>query len=290
MRSMTGFGVGGAVLGEGRLNVELRALNHRYLEIRSRVPADLSEQTFFIEQYLRERLQRGRFDVGVRVEGAVLGAPRFSTERARSLYRALAELRDELSPGTPLPVTALASVPALFEAPDLGTSESLRKALTAAIDQALGELETMRRQEGAALARELGQRAARILQHLRSIEDRKQELLEHHQVRLRERVARLLSDAAIQVDAGRLAVEVALLADKSDVTEELVRLKSHFEQFHRLLESDEAVGRKLEFLLQEVLREVNTIGSKSQDAPLSQLVVEIKAETERMREQVKNVE
>ncbi|HWZ91614.1 MAG TPA: DUF1732 domain-containing protein [Polyangiaceae bacterium] len=268
---MTGFGVGDASLGDGRVTVELRALNHRFLDVRVRLPEELLDQSFFIEQLARESLARGRFDVGVRLEGAALPPPRFSVDRARALYRGLALLRDELAPGTELPVTALTGMPDLVTTPTTADSAGARAALKAAFDMALTRLDSARR--------------LRV-----TISARGGEILEGYRTRLRDRLERLLSDSGLQVDPGRLEAEIVILADRSDVTEELVRLDSHFDQFQKLLEADGPVGRRLDFLLQEIGRESNTIGAKSQDAPIAHLVVEMKAELERIREQVQNVE
>ncbi len=287
---MTGFGLGDASLGDGRVVVELRALNHRFLDVRVRLPEELLDQNFFIEQLARESLARGRFDIGVRLEGAALPPPRFSVERARALYRGLAQLRDELAPGTELPVTALTGMPDLVTNPTTADSGGARTALKAAFEAALVRLDEMRRQEGEALLRELSARLDSARKLRATISLRGPEMLDGYRTRLRDRLERLLSESGVQVDAGRLEAEIVILADRSDVTEELVRLDSHFDQFTRLLNADGPVGRRLDFLLQEIGRESNTIGAKSQDAPIAHLVVEMKAELERIREQVQNVE
>jgi uncharacterized protein (TIGR00255 family) len=287
---MTGFGVGDAPLGEGRLVLELRSLNHRFLEVRVRLPAELVDHAFWLEQLARERLTRGRFDVGVRLEGAAIPPPRFAMDRARAIYRALAELRDDLAPGTELPISALASLPDVLTLPGSVDGNDARHALDASFSRALQALETMRKSEGLALKRALAERllAARALRG--EITTRSAELVSAYRSRLHDKLDRLLRDAAIALDAGRLETEVALMADRSDITEELVRLDSHFAQFENLLSDDDAVGRRLDFLLQEVSREVNTVGAKCQDAPVAHLVVALKAEVERLREQVQNVE
>ena len=282
---MTGFGVGDAPLGDGRVTVELRALNHRFLDVRVRLPEELTDQSFFIEQLARESLARGRFDVGVRLEGAALPPPMFSIDRARALYRGLCTLRDELAPGTELPITALTGMPDLVTTPTTADSAGARAALKAGFDAALRRLD-----EGEALMRELRARLESCRRLRATISARGGEMLEGYRARLRERLDRLLSESGVQLDPGRLEAEMVILADRSDVTEELVRLESHFDQFTRLLEADGPVGRRLDFLLQEIGRESNTIGAKSQDAPIAHLVVEMKAELERIREQVQNVE
>lgn len=289
MRSMTGFGCGEAELDGNKLTCELRALNHRFLDVRVRMPDELQASAFFVEQLARERLSRGRFDVGVRLDDGS-SAAKFSTTRARAVYESLLQLRDELAPGTEVPISALASLPQLLVDAPRAASQGLEQALTAAFSAALTRLDEMREREGHALARELGVR----LSALRGLTGDAQALshgaAERQLARLRERVGRLLSEAAAAPDPGRLETELALMADRSDVTEELVRLASHFDQFQALLAEREPVGRRLEFLLQEMSREANTLGSKSQDVRLSHLVVEIKSQLEKLREQVQNVE
>jgi uncharacterized protein (TIGR00255 family) len=289
MRSMTGFGCGEAELDGNKLTCELRALNHRFLDVRVRMPEELQSHAFFVEQLARERLSRGRFDIGVRLEDGA-GAARFSIARARAVYQSLLELRDELAPGTEVPVSALASLPELLVEGRRANTAGLEQSLDAAFAAALGRLDAMREREGHALARELTERLtvlralsadAKVLSHGAA---------ERQLVRLRERVGRLLADANAAPEPGRLETELALIADRSDVTEELVRLGSHFDQFQALLSEREPVGRRLEFLLQEMSREANTLGSKSQDVKLSHLVVEIKSQLEKIREQVQNVE
>ncbi|HEX2872740.1 MAG TPA: YicC/YloC family endoribonuclease [Polyangiaceae bacterium] len=290
MRSMTGFGCGEAELDGNKLTCELRALNHRFLDVRVRMPDELASQAFFVEQLARERLSRGRFDVGVRLEDSSSGAVRFSATRARAVYESLLKLRDELAPGTDVPVTALASLPQLLVDTPRSSKQGLEEALQKAFAGALTRLDEMRSREGQALARELGERLHTLRSLSADAKGMSQGAAERQLARLRERVGRLLSDVAGAPDPGRLETELALMADRSDVTEEIVRLASHFDQFEALLEDSQPVGRRLEFLLQEMSREANTLGSKSQDVKLSHLVVDIKSQLEKIREQVQNVE
>jgi uncharacterized protein (TIGR00255 family) len=285
---MTGFGVGEAALGDGRVNVELRSLNHRFLELRVRLPPELAEQTFFVEQLCRRALERGRYDVSVRLEGRALPPVEIDVERVRRGYATLLRLRDELAPGSELPFSVIASQPELLVGPASPDPGPLREALERGLRRALENLDLMRSAEGTALALELGQRLAAARNLHRSIAERSPALAQAQAERLKNRVQRLLAD--MEVDEGRLMTEIALLADRSDITEELVRLGSHFDQFGSFLEAAGPVGRQLDFLLQEIGRETNTIGAKCQDAGLSQLVVLLKAEVERLREQVQNVE
>jgi uncharacterized protein (TIGR00255 family) len=288
MRSMTGFGVGEAPLRGGRLSTEVRSLNHRFLELRVRLPPECAEQTFFVEQLCRKQLERGRYDVSVRLEGGALPPAEIDVERARRAFVALTRLRDELAPGSELPFAALASQPELITSrgdPDPGP---LRDALERSLNAALAALDRMRTTEGEALSAELQRRLEGARSLHRSIAIKAPELAPAQLERLRQRVVRLL--AGLDVDENRVTTEIALLAERSDITEELVRLSSHFDQFGALLVTAGPVGRQLDFLLQEIGRETNTIGAKCQDAGLSQLVVLLKSEVERLREQVQNVE
>src|ERR1041384_2537297 len=227
MRSMTGFGCGEAELDGTKLTCELRALNHRFLDVRVRMPDELASHAFFVEQLARERLSRGRFDIGLRLDDAG-GAARFSTTRARAVYEGLLRLRDELAPGTEVPVAALASLPQLLVDTTRTSKHGLEQALTSAFEAALRRLDEMREREGQALRRELSARLTALRSLAAEAQARSQGAAQRQLARLRERVARLLSDAASAPDPARLETELALMADRSDVTEELVRLGSHF--------------------------------------------------------------
>lgn len=290
MKSMTGFGVGRVPLGQGRLVVELRSVNHRFLDVRVRAPRELMDLSMLLEQMARQRFKRGRFELVLRADGALEVPASLDVQRAKALYKALCELRDEIAPDQPVPFSMLASIPELF----VGEGQDHRKvmidALERSFDQAVQAAEAMRSQEGEALARDLTERLATVRQHVDVLASRRLEMVESFRRRFRDRVQRLLDDVDVTLDPARLEQEVAIAADRCDVEEEITRLHSHFDQFAFLCQASEPVGRRLDFLLQEMAREVNTIGSKSQDAPVAHAVVEIKAEIGRMREQVQNVE
>jgi uncharacterized protein (TIGR00255 family) len=297
MRSMTGFGVGEAPLAApgksaptGKLTVEIRAVNHRYLDVRVRAPSQLPDLASSVEAIARERLTRGRFDVAVRLEGAALGAVTLHQERARSVFAALVALRDELAPGVDVPLALLASVPNLFVPSIEQAGEEVRAALSTAFDAALDSLDEMRVREGLALGDDIVGRLVTVRKLARSVTERAPQVVEHYKKKLKERAERLRLASDVDVDSGRLEQEIALFADRVDICEELTRLESHTSHFETLATSSDAVGRRLDFLLQEMAREANTIGSKSQDAGIAHAVVELKAEIERMREQVQNVE
>jgi len=288
MRSMTGFGLGEAPFAGGKLSVEIRGVNHRFLDVRVRVARELGELAAFAEQVARERLARGRYEVVLRVEGFALGAPVLDRDRARAAFRALCELRDELAPGADVPLSLLGTIPDLFSSTVEREIEHLRDATRAAFDAAIASLDAMRAREGSALRDDIVKRVGRVRRLAQDVERRAPEVVEIHRKRLHERAERLRG--AMDLDAVRLEQEIGLFAERSDICEELTRLESHCAQLVGLLSSDEAVGRKLDFLLQEMARESHTIGAKSPDAQIAHAVVEVKAEIERMREQVQNIE
>jgi uncharacterized protein (TIGR00255 family) len=297
---MTGFGVGEALLhapggtvtpsGTAKVTVEVRAVNHRFLDVRVRVPSRVPDLASHVENLARERLTRGRFDIAVRFDGASIGTPVIDRERARSVFLALAELRDELAPGVDVPMSLLGFVPDLFAAPLEREGSGLAAAVTTAFDAALASLDEMRTREGAAIADDFARRLVTIRRWRDAIAARAPEVVVGYTKRLKKRAERLRAASDVDIDAARLEQEIALFADRIDISEELTRLECHAAHFETLLQGREAVGRRLDFLLQEMAREANTIGAKSQDVEIAHAVVELKAEIENMREQSQNVE
>jgi uncharacterized protein (TIGR00255 family) len=290
MRSMTGFGVGEAPLREGRVSVEVRSLNHRFLETRVRLPPELADHTFYVEQRCRVWLQRGRCDISVRLEGQALPPPNVDLERCRTAYQTLCRLRDEVMPGAEVPLSLLAGSTDLFSRDISVDSDAIRAALDNALGQAIERLDQMRQVEGNALVADLRLRLDCARAVRAQIAAGYPMWAAKLRKRVQERVMSVVQDLPVPVEPGRIEAEVALLADRADLAEELARLDAHFNHFEALCKEDRAVGRRLDFLLQEISRESNTIGAKSQDVELAHLVVELKAEIERMREQVQNVE
>ncbi len=288
--SMTGFGSGQAE-GQGQqVGVELRSVNSRYLDIQIRSPANL--QPF--EQAIRERIQaavsRGKLSANISwaEEGQQTALPQLDAEVAAAYMVQLEQLAKIAKTATDLDLGLLSRLPGIFrfEASEI-EGEDVQALLFAALDQALADLLAMRGAEGETLAADLRDRVGLIEAHLEQIAELVPNTREQIHNRLREKIAALLEPGAI--DEERLAMEVVLIAERSDITEEIVRFRSHNAQFIEALDKGGEVGRRFNFLLQEMNREANTISSKSSDPEIIHRVVEIKEEVERLREQVQNL-
>ncbi len=288
--SMTGFG-GGAAEGQGvRLGVELRSVNSRYLDIQVRCPSNL--QVF--EQLIRERVQaelsRGKVSVNFSwtEEAQQKALPTLDEEVASGYLTQLQRLAELSQSDTQVDLALLARLPGVFSfAAAEPENDEAKELMQAALDEALVEMVAMRTKEGQALAEDLRRRVEAVEAHLEHIAALVPRTREQIQNRLREKVAVLLEPGAIHED--RLAMEVALIAERSDITEEIVRFRSHNAQFFAALDKGGEVGKRFNFLLQEMNREANTISSKSSDSDIIHRVVEIKEEVERLREQVQNL-
>jgi len=294
IRSMTGFGRASLAVGGVSFDLEVRSVNHRHLDARARLPRLLGA----FEHPLRERIQqsvsRGKVDLSVTTPDA--GGPptrlEVDLDAARQYVRAAEELRVAGVAGE-LDVRAVLSLPGVsrFVEPELEAGE-LELALDAAVEEGLAALDAMRVAEGASLERDLRGRLARVSELADALEARSGDVQEAARERLRKRSEQLGLESGV-IDEGRLHQEIVMAADRLDVTEEVVRLRSHVEQFGAVIDSGgpgAPVGRRLDFLMQEMGREANTIGSKGSDAPIAHAVVELKTELERIREQVQNVE
>jgi uncharacterized protein (TIGR00255 family) len=270
--------------------IEARSFNHRFLDIRVRLPAVLQDHAAAVDEITRAQLDRGRVEITGRIEGRFAGRVTLDRTRAKAALQELQELASEFGIAQEVPLSLLAVVPGLF-VEETGThGEALLTAVSEAVRAACNALIEMRRAEGKALASDLAHRLQRVQSHRAQLEIRAGEWTLAHRDRLRGRLAHLLEGQKLALDPTRLEQEVALLAERADISEEITRLGTHCEQFALLLRpGNEPAGRRLEFLLQEMAREANTLGAKSADARMTASMLEIKAELERMREQVQNV-
>ena len=290
-RSMTGYGRGQATLGEGSLTAELRATNSRFLDVRVRLPREFGAFEAQVRASAGRYFARGQVDVSVRARGAVADRSNvvIDLEAAGKYVTAAAQLGESFGLEGALSVANLLELPGVAQAQDPALEENaVLAALLEAVDGACREAAEMREREGAALEADLRGRLGGLGAAVAEIETHAEEVKRSVRERLEKRVAALAPE--IELEPSRVAQEVLMYVDRMDVTEETVRLRSHLAQFEDTLGDSGPVGRKLEFLLQEIGREVNTIGSKAADAPIGRHVVELKTELEKLREQVLNLE
>lgn len=295
IRSMTGFGRASFVVEGAHFDVEARCVNHRFLDAGVRLPRMLSAYESELRPRIAQRMARGKVDLVVSLAAGTAPAPRLEVDvaAAAQYVAAAARLRDEHDLPGELDVAALLALPGVARTIERELEEGpLRVSLVAAVEAALDAAVAMRAAEGESLERELVARLARVETLTTEIGDRSESVGVAARERLRKRAEQLRRETGLP-DEARLAQEIVLAADRLDVTEELVRLRSHVDQFRRILAESgpgQPAGRRLDFLLQELGREANTVGSKGGDAPIAHLVVELKTELERIREQVQNVE
>jgi uncharacterized protein (TIGR00255 family) len=298
---MTGFGAAeGSVLG-GRLSVEIRTVNHRYFNPQVKLPYELGGIEAPLRERLRERLGRGHVAVAARwlEPPAGNGAVALDLGRARQVVAAARELKKRLKLKGEVDLAFVARQPDVLAAPSdgeragaagaaAGAAGAVWEAVAPLVERAAEQVLAMRGKEGRALGAELAGRLDALEALVRAVEERAPARLSAELERLRKAVAELA--AGVPVDPQRLAVEIALLADRVDITEELVRLRTHLVACHEALGQDGAVGKQLGFLAQELGREVNTIGAKANDAAITQAVIAMKGELEKFREQLENLE
>lgn len=287
---MTGFGSAEGKVLDGRLRIEIRTVNHRYYNPQMRLPFELAGVESQIREHLRQRLDRGHVSVSARwieppqTEGGVT----VDLARARQVVAALKELKKKLRLKGEPELAFVARHPDVLTLQGDGQAAVAWTELEPIVEQAARDVLTMREREGQALAADLLGRLDALDGHARAVDARAPSRLVAEHDRLKRAVAELA--AGVPVDQQRLAVEIALLADRVDISEELVRLRTHLAACREALASDGRVGKQLGFLAQELLREVNTIGSKANDAAITQAVIAMKGELERFREQLENLE
>ncbi|MEE8152214.1 MAG: YicC/YloC family endoribonuclease [candidate division NC10 bacterium] len=291
LKSMTGYGRAEGATATHLYTLEIQAFNHRFTDIRIRLPRALTSLEHGLHREVRGRVHRGRFDVTAteKLHGEIPRALRIDRGAIEQYVGALRELQRELDLRGDVTIEALMGLRDLIsvEAAEVDVAE-VDVVLSQLLHQALDQVESMRKKEGENLAQDLQVCLTQIEAGLQTVEVRVPHVVEAYRSRLQERVAALLG--APLSDPDRLAQEVALFADRSDISEECTRLKSHLQQFRTIFQGGGPHGRRLEFLLQEMHREVNTIGTKGADVMISPAVVELKADLERMREQIQNIE
>ena len=289
--SMTGYGNGKATEGGITANAEIRSVNNRFFEFSARLPKHLQPREGELKEIVRSKAQRGKINLTVSVEreGIDQDHPSFNFEVAEKYWALLQELAERVGSTEPVSLDVLLKFPDVFTAEDTYEADATEwQAVVHAVLHAAETLATMRSNEGRELTTDLHARCVLMNETIDTIESLFVGRLAQERTKLHERVQQLVTSD--KINAERLELEIILLADKMDITEELVRFRSHMKFFLQALEAKESEGRKLSFLLQELNREANTISSKSSDATISQYVVTIKEELERIREQIQNIE
>lgn len=289
--SMTGLGVAEKKYENRTISVEIRSVNNRFLELSTRLPLSLSSYEQVVKEICRKSVTRGKLYVNISVQGEQNGYTKLkiAPETVRTVRELLESLKQESGVQEPLRLDHFLQYTEVFE-PEIHdqNTEDIWQHVMEVLEQALKTLKEMRLFEGASLTQDIHQRLKllhKTVNQVRRISDKN--LPATHQ-RMVERIQKLVKDNAIDHD--RLYTEISIIADKLDITEECVRLESHYKLFKEIIEKEEVVGKKLNFLLQEMNREVNTISSKANNAEISHLVVSMKEEIEKLREQVQNLE
>jgi len=292
MKSMTGFGRGSAAGENFTVAVDLKTVNNRFLDIHLRMGTELSGLEALVKRRISTRLARGRVDVSITFERSGEVAYELNRPLIAGYISALRAMQREFEISGEPDINVLARLPGAMQPVRDDLDDEMIAGVERAIDAALGELEQMREREGEELKAEMRARLDDIDRHVPVIEAAAGSMVDAYRTRLQRRIGELLvrNGQGVEVDPGRLAQEVAYLADRSDVSEEVVRLKSHLVQFREALESEGDTGKRLDFLLQELNREANTVLSKSTDLSIKEAALEIKAAVEKLREQVQNVE
>ncbi len=292
MKSMTGFGRGSATGDNFSVSVDLKTVNNRFLDVHVRMGGELSAIEPVIKRRISERLSRGRVDATLTFERTGEVSYELNRPLIAGFISAMRAMQQEFNIQGEPDINVLARLPGAMQPVRDGIDDEMVRGIERAVEEALDELERMREREGQSLVAEMLARLVEIERHIPVIEEAASGLVEAYRARLQKRLGELLArdGQAIELDQGRLAQEIAYLADRSDITEELARLRSHLAQFREAIVSGGEVGKRLDFLLQELNREANTVLSKSTELTIKEAALAIKAEVEKLREQVQNVE
>lgn len=290
--SMTGFGRGEYKNDNYHFTVECRTINHKYVDINIRLPRKISFLEDKIRNVVKEYVKRGRVDLYIKLD--LIGSEdvnlKFDEKLASEYVNILNNIKSTFNLQDDITVMNIAKFPDIIKSEEKEEDEDLLwSMLKVALDDCLVKLKDMRKEEGIKLSNDIDMRCDLLKDYIEQIENYSYNVVNEYKEKLNNRIAEILDNPSL-VDENRLAQEVAIYADKCSITEEIVRFKSHILQLKKTIHKDESIGRKIDFLIQEMNRETNTIGSKSSDLNITNLVVEIKSELEKIREQIQNIE
>lgn len=293
IKSMTGFGRGEYTDGKRSIIAEIKSVNHRYSDITIKMPRRYAFAEDKIKNAVKDKIRRGKVDVSIIVENITENDVniKLNTMLAKQYYDNLTELKGEFDLSGDISLQFLASLPDVMKAiPDVEDEEEITKAILEAVSEAAANLEKMRAVEGEKLAEDLISKGEHVKEILDKIAERAPQVVVDYTAKLKERIQDLVG-SSVQVPEDRILVEAAVFADKCAIDEEITRLNSHLDQLKSIIEkSSQPDGKKLDFLVQEMNREANTIGSKANDITITNYMLEIKSEIEKIREQVQNIE
>ena len=292
MKSMTGFGRGSASENNYSITVELKTVNNRFLDISMRLPGELQLLEPVIKKLLSNCLARGRVEVNLQYDRNDAVEFELNRPMITGFLTAMQEMREEFSLAGEPDINVIARLPNVVTTKKQEPSEAFLISIESVFATAIDDLETMRSKEGEMLAAELSNRITEIESRIPAIEAEAAKVAEEYSIRLIKRVNELLAktDSQLDIDQGRIAQEVAFLADRADISEEIARLTNHIEHFRSIVNDERDVGKRLDFLTQELNREANTIASKTNNMIVKENALAIKSEIEKIREQVQNVE
>lgn len=290
---MTGYGQARVRDSRDAIEVEVRSVNHRYLKVHTHMPERFAMRESDVEEAVRGAVKRGTVDIDVRVRSKLDDkAEPFDAELLKSYHKRLTKVQKDLGVQSPVSMDALLALPGVVRGPDAarnGEDKTWPK-VAKALAQALEDLDASRTREGDRLKKPLRAILKEIARLLGEVRELAPTVVEQHRDRLKERIARLLAGTDAPVPPADLGREVALFADRCDISEEIARQESHVQEFDKALGADGDVGRRLDFIAQEMLREANTMGAKANDSRLTARIISMKAEIEKIKEQIQNIE
>ena len=290
--SMTGFGRAECQDGDYSYKAEIRSVNNRFIDVTTRLPKPFMDMELSLKKLIKSNCARGSINIIVVIDNSNDSSGEWEIKPnitlANQYVRALQEIQSSMGLDGKIPLQQIVGLRDVIKIEPVSIDPAKENLILNMVESAITSLQKMREEEGLYLQKDLAKRIDNIEKHAVQIEKRQPEVIQEYKIRLKEKI-KLLNDG-IDIDDSRLAQETAILADRCDITEEITRLSSHLNQFRKLFKSTEPIGRKLEFITQEINREVNTMGSKSNDIQMANLVIEMKSSLEKIREQIQNVE
>ena len=292
LRSLTGFGSAYGTFKETNISVDIKSLNHRYLDISFKMPRVFSSWEFDLRNIIQENIKRGKINVIIDVEnpGNLYKNLTFDNEILKKYIEILRFISKSYSLSYDLTLKDVFNMKGVFDFKEEEPDEELKNFLKKLLQEAISNLIEMKIKEGKFLENDILKRITMIENYLKKISELKDKIVENYKKKLKENVEKIFNDNKNLVDEKRIEFEIVLFSDKADITEEIVRLKSHIEKFRKTCKEEPPVGKKLDFILQEMHREINTIGAKNNLQEISEIVIEVKNQIERIREQIQNIE